>query len=68
MHPYGDNFAIVILVEDEPLHTPEKPFCFVDRQCPCHDDQILIAEVANFVSQGLMTPDEASAFVAGRTV
>lgn len=68
MHPYGDNFTIVIPVEDNILHTPEKPFCFVDPACPCHEDQNLIAEVAVFVLEGLMTSAEATAFVAGRTV
>lgn len=68
MQPYADNFIPVIPMKDEPLHTPDKPFCFVDPRCPCHDDQALIAEVAEFVLQGLMTPDEATAFVAGRTV
>ena len=68
LHPYGDNFIPVILVEDELLHTPEKPFCFLDPTCPCHEDQTLTAEVAVFVLEGLMTSDEATAFVAGRTV
>lgn len=67
MKPYGDNFAFVIPVDDL-LHTPENPFCFVDPRCPCHEDQTLIAQVAEFVSQGLMTPDEATKFVEGRTV
>jgi len=65
---YGDNFAFVIPVEDELLHTPETPFCFVDPQCPCHEDHTLIAEVSEFVAQGLMTPAEATDFVAGKTV
>lgn len=68
MGQFGDNFILVIPVEDELLHTPEKPFCFVDPTCPCHEDQTLIAEVAAFVAQGIMTPDEATEFVAGRTV
>ena len=68
MQAYGNTFAIVVPVEDELLHTPEKPFCFVDPTCPCHEDQTLTAEVAVFVLEGLMTSDEATAFVAGRTV
>ena len=68
MHPYGDNFAIVVPVEDEILHTPDKPFCFVDPACPCHEDQTLLAAVAASVSRGLMTPAHATAFIAGRMV
>lgn len=64
---YGDNFAFVIPVEDELLHTPEKPFCW-DSTCGCHEDQLLIAEVAEAICNGLLTPDEATDFVAGRTV
>lgn len=67
MGQFGDNFIPVIPV-GELLHPPEKPFCFVDPTCPCHEDQTLIAEVAAFVAQGLMTPDEATDFVAGKTV
>jgi len=65
--PYGDNFAFVIPVDDL-LHTSDNPFCPVDPRCPCREDQALLAEVAAFVSQGLMTPDEATQFVEGRTV
>lgn len=65
-HPYGDNFSIVVPV-DYPLHTPEKPFCY-DSTCPDKEDEILIAEVNQFVQNGLMTPDEATDFVAGRGI
>jgi hypothetical protein len=68
MGQFGDNFISIIPVEDEILHTSEKPFCFVDPTCPCHEDQTLIAEVTTFVEQGLMSPNEATDFVAGRTV
>ncbi len=60
-----DNFSIVVSV-DFPLHTIEKPFCFF--ACPCHEDELLIAEVAQFVRDGLMTPNEATDFVAGRGI
>ena len=61
-----ENFAYVIPV-DELEHTPEKPFCW-DSSCPCHEDDLLIEEVAIFVQQGLMTPQEATDFVAGRGI
>lgn len=59
-----DNFSIVVPV-DYVLHTPEKPFCF-DTTYPCHEDDLLTSEVAVFVREGLMTPEEATNFVAGR--
>lgn len=67
MGQFGDNFLPVIPVEDELLHTSEKPFCW-DSRCPCHEEGLFISEVAQAVQSGLMTPDEATDFVAGRTV
>lgn len=49
------------------LHTPEKPFCS-DPRCPCHEDELLIFEVSLHVQDGLMTPEEATDFVNGKTV
>ena len=53
-------------MEDVLVHTAEYPFCFTDDQCLCHEDSLLIAEVAQAVTAGLLTPDEATNFVAGR--
>lgn len=61
-----DNFAYVIPV-DYILHEPARPFCF-DETCGCHEDQELLAEVAQFVQDGVMTPAEATDFVAGKTI
>jgi hypothetical protein len=61
-----DNFSIVVPV-DYRLHTPEKPFCY-DPTCPDKEDELLIAEVARFVTDGLMTRYEATDFVAGRGI
>jgi len=55
----------VIPVDDDLLHTTDKPFCY-DGTCGCHEDPLLISEVAHFVDDGLLTPDEATDFVAGR--
>ena len=60
------TFTYVIPV-DYLLHTPGNPFCY-DTTCGCHDDQSLIAEVSVFVSDGLMTPEEATDFVAGKMI
>ncbi len=49
------------------IHTPGNPFCY-DETCGCHEDPELIAEVADAVSQGLLTPGEATRLVAGKTV
>src|SRR5712692_7360498 len=38
----------VIPVEDDLLHTTDKPFCY-DGTCGCHEDPLLISEVAHFV-------------------
>lgn len=67
MHAYGDTFIPVIPVEDETLHSLDTPFCW-ESTCPCHEDATLIAEVAEAVIDGLLTPREATDFVAGRMV
>ena len=67
MQTYGDNFIPVIPV-DHVVHTDERPFCFADPLCPCHDDHEEIQKVAVWVMEGLMTEDEAVRFIAGRTV
>lgn len=61
------NFAYVVPV-DYLLHTPGNPFCPVDPSCPCHEDSDNIAQVASFVQNGLMTPEEATDFVAGKMI
>jgi hypothetical protein len=67
MQGFGDNFIPVIPVEGDFGHTEERPFCW-NGACPCHEDQELISEVAEHVANGLMTPDEATDFVAGRGI
>ena len=66
MHDPTPNQILVVLMEDDLLHTSERPFCFIDDACPCHRDQLLICEVEQAVFDGLMTPEEATNFVAGR--
>lgn len=61
------SLPIVILMEDDPLHTANNPFCY-DGTCGCHEDSLLIARVAQFVDDGLLTRDEAADFVAGRSL
>ncbi|GHO55302.1 hypothetical protein [Ktedonobacter robiniae] len=64
--PYGDNFLPVI-PNDNQLHSIANPFCYAPP-CPCHEDQENIAEVAQYVSDGLLTPQEATYYVAGRHI
>lgn len=65
----ADNFAYVIPVdESDMLHTQDNPFCPIDPTCPCHEDPILIAEVAQYVANGELTPKEATDFVNGRMI
>ena len=58
---------IVIPMEDELIHTPDHPFCS-DATCPCKEDQELLANVAQQVTDGLLTPAEATRLVAGQQV
>lgn len=62
-----DNFSYVIPVDDL-QHTQESPFCFADPKCPCHEDPELIGAVGNDVTNGLLTPDEATRLVKGETI
>ena len=59
---------IVIPMEDEPLHTQQHPFCSTDPTCPCHGDPELLSDVAQAVEQGLLTADEATRVVLGKTL
>lgn len=66
MENFADNFIPVVPV-DYKEHTPEKPFCWNDS-CPCREDQENIAQVAKWIADGLMTPDQATEFVKGRGI
>ena len=61
-----DNFIPVVPV-DYKDHTQEKLFCWNDS-CPCREDQENIAQVAKWISDGLMTPEQATDFVRGRGI
>ncbi len=62
-----DTFIPVISFEDELLHTSTRPFCW-DMVCPCHEDQESLAQVAHWVTDSLMSIEEATNFVSGRTL
>ena len=58
---------LLVLMEDPILHTTERPFCG-DPSCPCSEDPALIAEVHEAVEQGLITPEEATLIIQGKTL
>jgi hypothetical protein len=61
--------SILIPMEDPLVHTDDHLIC-ADPTCPDKDDDALLAEaaqqVALFVQDGLLTPDEATRAVQGR--
>ena len=67
-HEMQQQDPIVIPMEDGIIHTKDSPFCSVDPACPCHEDSELLSDVARAVEQGLLTPDEATRVVMGKTV
>jgi hypothetical protein len=65
---YTERFvALPVLMEDEPLHTMDNPYC-PDESCPCHTDEALFAEyVEQPMDDGLLTSWEASRLQWGET-
>lgn len=65
---YGENVRPVVLMDDPIIHTEDRPFC-PDWSCICHEeDHEAIARVAQWVEDGLLTPDEATEYILGRTL
>lgn len=54
-----------VLMEDENIHTAKRPFCSLDSTCPCHEDDTLLRPIQIAVQLGVLTPERASAIVAG---
>jgi len=52
-------------MDDELIHTADCPFC-TDGTCPCHEDKTLIAEVAEMVTDGTLSPQDATDIVNGK--
>lgn len=67
MFGHSHPAPIVIPMEDELVHTADTPFCS-DSTCPCHSDPDLIAEVNEQYENGLLTPEEATNYVLGKTL
>lgn len=66
MPGYGDNFIVVIPIEEgDMLHTAQHPFCY-NETCFCHEDAEQIASVNEYYQQGLVTSEEATRIVGGK--
>lgn len=63
--PSIPNVMFPVLMEDENIHTATCPFCAVDSTCPCHEDQTLIRPVQAALELGVLTPERATAIIAG---
>ena len=63
--PYLGSIILVVSVPDPRTHSIAHPFCFVDKNCPCHSDRYQVNKVNEYVYQGLMTEEEARNFVQG---
>jgi|GEM_PF-1703998 hypothetical protein len=59
---------LIVLMEDPIIHTDEHPLCSIDPTCLCHEDPELISEVQAAVEQGLITPEEATLIIQGKTL
>ena len=59
---------LIVLMEDPIIHTDDHPFCSIDPTCSCHEDPVLISEVYAAVEQGLITPEEATLIIQGKTL
>ncbi|GHO75357.1 hypothetical protein KSD_31280 [Ktedonobacter sp. SOSP1-85] len=64
---YGDNFKIVVLTVDNPLHSMENSYCY-SPSCPCHKDRTSIREAKQAVKDGLMTSKEALNYIRGKHI
>lgn len=65
--PNEEENLVYVIPVDFLLHTSSHPFCY-DGTCECHDDPEAIQTVSGYVQDGLMTPQEATDFVAGKTI
>jgi hypothetical protein len=58
---------LLVPMEDELIHTDDHPFCG-DPTCERCEDPELIASVQQAVEQGLITPEEATLMIQGKTL
>jgi hypothetical protein len=61
----GQNMPVVPTTQL--LHTKEHPFCG-DPTCPCSEDTNALTELDQAIRDGLITPDDATRILQGKTV
>jgi len=66
MQLYADNF-IPVIPEATRIPIPEHPFCG-DPTCICYEDQDAITELDQAIRDGLITVDDATCIIQGKTV
>jgi hypothetical protein len=66
MHHYGDNFLPVV-PDVQLLHTKEHPFCG-DPTCICYEDPENREQLAQAITDGLLTADDATQIIRGKTL
>jgi hypothetical protein len=52
--------------KDPTIHTIDHPFCY-DPLCSYHSNQEAIQHVQQWLEEGLLTENEATEYIAGRT-
>lgn len=65
--PYGDNFTIILLTVDRPLHSVDNPYCYAPS-CPCHRDRANILAAKQAAKDSLLTPHEALNYIQGKHI
>jgi len=49
------------------IHSTEHPFC-ADMSCPCHEDAEAVAQVQHWLSEGLLTAEDADRIYRGQSL
>ncbi len=63
-----EEYTVVpVIPVDYEVHTPERPFCD-DPTCSCHDDPDAINEVNEDYQDGLLSAEDATRIVQGKTI
>jgi len=52
---------------DEPVHTDDHLFCD-DPMCPCHEESAFTEQVQSWISDGLITTEDADRLYRGMTL
>jgi len=66
MQHFGDNFIPVVPTTPS-LHTEAHPFCG-DPACPCSEDKDALTKLNLALRDGLITVDDATRIIQGKTL